>query len=208
MGRQQGGGRSVFEETQDSAHSSSPPLAPSPPLPSFFSPRSSPRRSTLSHQSPETNNTATAIAPTGFSPFSRRSSYSIMTSPSVVKELSAHKQEVCGLKWSFDEKQLASGGNDNKLFVWNMAGTGERGAAAGGGAGEVEPEHKFVDHTAAVKAIAWSPHQVTHTHRHTQTPASTSPPPPPHGALSLNGSQKSPNSFSLGWVTCQWGWHS
>ena len=27
-------------------------------------------------------------------------------------------QEVCGLKWSFDERLLASGGNDNKLFVW------------------------------------------------------------------------------------------
>ena len=31
-----------------------------------------------------------------------------------------HKQEVCGLKWSFDGQQLASGGNDNKLFIWNM----------------------------------------------------------------------------------------
>ena len=33
-------------------------------------------------------------------------------------ELSCHKQEVCGLKWSFDERMLASGGNDNKLYVW------------------------------------------------------------------------------------------
>ena len=30
-----------------------------------------------------------------------------------------HKQEVCGLKWSPDETQLASGGNDNKLLLWN-----------------------------------------------------------------------------------------
>ena len=29
-----------------------------------------------------------------------------------------HAQEVCGLKWSFDERLLASGGNDNKLYVW------------------------------------------------------------------------------------------
>lgn len=34
-------------------------------------------------------------------------------SPCVVREFSAHKQEVCGLKWSFDEKMLASGGNGN-----------------------------------------------------------------------------------------------
>ncbi len=34
-------------------------------------------------------------------------------------KLTSHKQEICGLKWSFDEKQLASGGNDNKLMVWS-----------------------------------------------------------------------------------------
>jgi WD40 repeat protein len=68
--------------------------------------------------------------------------------PCVVRELSAHKQEVCGLKWSFDEKMLASGGNDNKLYVWDAQHT--RGS---------EPLCKFEDHTAAVKAVAWSPHQ-------------------------------------------------
>jgi len=34
-------------------------------------------------------------------------------------KLDGHKQEVCGLKWSPDEQQLASGGNDNKLLIWN-----------------------------------------------------------------------------------------
>ncbi|KAJ1433378.1 WD40-repeat-containing domain protein [Ochromonadaceae sp. CCMP2298] len=67
------------------------------------------------------------------------------TDPCVVRELVAHKQEVCGLKWSFDEKMLASGGNDNKLFVWE----------SGGG----EPLCRLEEHTAAVKAVAWSPHQ-------------------------------------------------
>ncbi|CAD8164284.1 unnamed protein product [Paramecium pentaurelia] len=56
-----------------------------------------------------------------------------------------HKQEVCGLKWSPDEYQLASGGNDNKLFVWRM--------------GSQIPLAKFNQHQAAVKAIAWSPHR-------------------------------------------------
>lgn len=68
--------------------------------------------------------------------------------PGVVSVLSQHRQEVCGLKWSFDGCHLASGGNDNKLCVWSpMHGTGSR------------PVHHFADHTAAVKAIAWSPHQ-------------------------------------------------
>jgi cell division cycle 20-like protein 1 (cofactor of APC complex) len=33
--------------------------------------------------------------------------------------LIGHKQEVCGLRWSPDEQQLASGGNDNKLLIWS-----------------------------------------------------------------------------------------
>ena len=58
-----------------------------------------------------------------------------------------HKQEVCGLKWSYDEPaHLASGGNDNKLLVWDVKK-------------HSQPLHKFCDHKAAVKAIAWSPHQ-------------------------------------------------
>ncbi|KAJ8611505.1 hypothetical protein MRB53_037912 [Persea americana] len=59
--------------------------------------------------------------------------------------LVGHKQEVCGLKWNQADGQLASGGNDNKLLVWDGVGT--------------EPLWKFTEHTAAVKAIAWSPHQ-------------------------------------------------
>jgi len=60
-------------------------------------------------------------------------------------KLTGHRQEVCGLKWSFDEQQLASGGNDNKLCVWNLR--------------SARPQLKYHDHQAAVKAIAWSPHQ-------------------------------------------------
>eukprot|EP01038_Epipyxis_sp_PR26KG_P016341 gene16341-22265_t len=73
---------------------------------------------------------------------------STSSDPCVVRELCAHKQEVCGLKWSFDEKMLASGGNDNKLFVWES----QQGRST-------EPLCRFEDHTAAVKAVAWSPHQ-------------------------------------------------
>lgn len=62
------------------------------------------------------------------------------------RKLAGHKQEVCGLKWSPDHLLLASGGNDNKLLVWNVNG---------GNA----PIQTYNDHVAAVKAIAWSPHQ-------------------------------------------------
>ncbi len=62
-----------------------------------------------------------------------------------VSKLVGHKSEVCGLKWSYDDRELASGGNDNQLFVWNQQST--------------QPVVKFSEHNAAVKAIAWSPHQ-------------------------------------------------
>lgn len=90
------------------------------------------------------------------------------TAPCVIQELSAHRQEVCGLKWSFDEKWLASGGNDNKLFVWDSAQYTQNSHAMTVGriasTGQVssvltEPLCRFEDHSAAVKAVAWSPHQ-------------------------------------------------
>ncbi|CAG8441225.1 6974_t:CDS:2 [Diversispora eburnea] len=59
-------------------------------------------------------------------------------------KLTGHKQEVCGLKWNPEGTQLASGGNDNKLFIWDRTNDVFL--------------HKFPHHTAAVKAISWSPH--------------------------------------------------
>lgn len=52
------------------------------------------------------------------------------------------------MKWSPDSQYLASGGNDNRLLVWSQHST------SGGG-----PVLTYEKHVAAVKAIAWSPHQ-------------------------------------------------
>lgn len=60
-------------------------------------------------------------------------------------QMKGHRQEVCGLEWSPDGKFLASGGNDNQLLIWDR--NSER------------PLWTYDDHQAAVKAIAWSPHQ-------------------------------------------------
>ncbi|TKY89569.1 hypothetical protein EX895_001354 [Sporisorium graminicola] len=62
-----------------------------------------------------------------------------------IRTLRAHRQEVCGLKWNTETNQLASGGNDNRLIVWDALNE--------------TPLHRFTQHTAAVKAIAWNPHQ-------------------------------------------------
>ena len=67
------------------------------------------------------------------------------TEDNIIKKFMGHQQEVCGLKWSFDGSQLASGGNDNNLMVWSLHSN--------------KPLMLNNDHSAAVKAIAWSPHQ-------------------------------------------------
>lgn len=59
--------------------------------------------------------------------------------------LQGHRQEVCGLRWSFDNVSLASGGNDNKLLIWD--------------AKTHTQQWRFAKHKAAVKALAWSPHK-------------------------------------------------
>jgi cell division cycle 20, cofactor of APC complex len=61
-----------------------------------------------------------------------------------------HTQEVIGTKWSPDGTQLASGGNDNLLCIWDARNLTTNGAA---------PSFTLTDHTAAVKAMDWCPWQ-------------------------------------------------
>ncbi|XP_052210149.1 cell division cycle 20.1, cofactor of APC complex-like isoform X2 [Diospyros lotus] len=58
-----------------------------------------------------------------------------------------HTDEVCGLKWSIDSSKLASGGNDNLVYVWE--------------ASKISSSHflqRLKDHHGAVKALAWCPY--------------------------------------------------
>ena len=63
----------------------------------------------------------------------------IRTPATIAKRLSGHRDAVCGLKWSPDNQLLASGGNDNKLFVWGLH--------------SLAPIQTFTEHLAAVKGI-------------------------------------------------------
>lgn len=63
---------------------------------------------------------------------------------STINKFQGHKQEICGVKWSFDGNMLASGGNDNVVSIWDLRTT--------------KLFTKFCDHKAAIKALAWSPH--------------------------------------------------
>ncbi len=63
----------------------------------------------------------------------------------VTATLRGHEQEVCGLKWSPNGTQLASGGNDNMLAIWDAAAD--------------RPTQRITAHQAAVKALDWCPFQ-------------------------------------------------
>ncbi|KAG0037192.1 ubiquitin-protein transferase activating protein [Podila clonocystis] len=63
-----------------------------------------------------------------------------------VAELLKHTNEVCGLTWRGDGAQLASGGNDNLVNIWDSRTT-------------TAPKFTKTNHTAAVKALAWCPWQ-------------------------------------------------
>ncbi|CAK7342187.1 unnamed protein product [Dovyalis caffra] len=69
----------------------------------------------------------------------------------IVETFRGHQQEVCGLKWSPSSQQLASGGNDNLLFIWDRSMTSSNSPT--------HWLHRLQDHRAAVKALAWRPFQ-------------------------------------------------
>ncbi len=64
--------------------------------------------------------------------------------PLILQHQSFHEaNEVCGLEWSPDGMQLASGGNDNLVHIWD--------------ANIATPRYVFNEHKSAVKAISWCP---------------------------------------------------
>lgn len=71
--------------------------------------------------------------------------YDLRTRSKPITAYQNHKQEVCGLKWDPNGEYFASGGNDNKLFVYS-------------------PKTAFPlmkkKHKAAVKALGWSERQM------------------------------------------------
>ncbi|XP_038875176.1 cell division cycle 20.2, cofactor of APC complex-like [Benincasa hispida] len=69
----------------------------------------------------------------------------------IVETYRGHDQEVCGLKWSLSGQQLASGGNDNILHIWDRSTASSNSAT--------QWLHRLEDHTSAVKALAWCPFQ-------------------------------------------------
>ncbi|KAF3324507.1 cell division cycle 20.2, cofactor of APC complex-like protein [Carex littledalei] len=63
----------------------------------------------------------------------------------VVSTYYDHLDAVCGLKWSPSGNYLASGGNDNFIYIYD--------------ASRSTPLHRFNNHTDTVRALGWCPFQ-------------------------------------------------
>ncbi|XP_010473977.1 PREDICTED: cell division cycle 20.2, cofactor of APC complex-like [Camelina sativa] len=72
----------------------------------------------------------------------------VRVSSHVVNTYRGHTLEVCGLKWSGSGQNLASGGNDNAVNIWDRSSSSQR-------------LHRLVEHTSAVKALEWCPFQTS-----------------------------------------------
>ncbi|AED93702.2 cell division cycle 20.2, cofactor of APC complex-like protein [Arabidopsis thaliana] len=73
---------------------------------------------------------------------------------SIVETYLGHTEEVCGLKWSESGKKLASGGNDNVVHIWDHRSVASSNPTR-------QWLHRFEEHTAAVRALAWCPFQAS-----------------------------------------------
>lgn len=75
--------------------------------------------------------------------------FAVRISNSATSCIKAHDGEVCGLKWSNEGNLLASGGDDNLVYIWEPSKMSSPNFL-----------HRFNDHRAAVKALAWCPYQL------------------------------------------------
>ncbi|XP_071707933.1 cell division cycle 20.5, cofactor of APC complex-like [Rutidosis leptorrhynchoides] len=66
---------------------------------------------------------------------------------SLVSCVKAHRSQVCGLKWSMTGNLLASGGDDSVVYIWEVSRMNSARFV-----------HRFTNHVAAVKALAWCPY--------------------------------------------------
>lgn len=66
----------------------------------------------------------------------------------LTSRIRVHTEEVCGLKWSGTGNILASGGNENLIYIWESSKMSSSNFL-----------FRFNEHSAAVKALAWCPYQ-------------------------------------------------
>jgi meiosis-specific APC/C activator protein AMA1 len=84
----------------------------------------------------------------------------------LIRRISVHTQQICGLAWRQDGKQFATGGNDNAAFLFDTVAVKGRRITSGLDVPDLPEELQGGEryrwqHGAAVKAIAFCPWQKT-----------------------------------------------
>jgi len=69
-----------------------------------------------------------------------------------------HTSSICGLALSPDDVSVASGSNNNLVALWDVRFCRDTPSSVSRDA-FTKPVRTYHDHTAAVKALAWSPHK-------------------------------------------------
>lgn len=77
--------------------------------------------------------------------------WDVRTQSALLDDVHDHDEEVCGIRWRDDGKQLATGGNDNRVIIYDFD---IADASAG-----LDRKFELSGHQAAVKAVAWCPWQ-------------------------------------------------
>lgn len=66
-----------------------------------------------------------------------------LRSKDFVINLDKHLDEPCKIKWDFQGNYMCSGGNDNKIFIWDIR--------------KLKAVQCYKEHKAAVRALDWNP---------------------------------------------------
>ncbi|KAH7671908.1 Anaphase promoting complex Cdc20 Cdh1 and Ama1 subunits protein [Dioscorea alata] len=73
-------------------------------------------------------------------------SYDTRAEPHAFQTCQGHRGRVCGLKWSPSGRQLASGGGDGLVHIWELSMASSQRWL-----------HRFNSHKGSAKALCWSP---------------------------------------------------
>ncbi|KAE8056872.1 hypothetical protein FH972_013608 [Carpinus fangiana] len=74
--------------------------------------------------------------------------HDVRATNNMTSRIRVHTEEVCSLKWSSRGNILATGGNENLIYIWESSKMSSSNFL-----------HRFNEHSAAVKSLAWCPYQ-------------------------------------------------
>lgn len=89
--------------------------------------------------------------------------FDVRNQNSEIFNIKQHKQEICSLKYSYENDLLSSGGNDNIAYIWDVRKLNNKLLSISNNnnfiSSQIKPSFINNFHNAAIKAMAWCPWQ-------------------------------------------------